>query len=113
MKSIIASGLLLGMAHGAAIAGPYVNSEINSGFSGSDHSGTTFENHVGYEGDNWYVQGGPVLVAPEGGDTEVELSGKVGGSIGVAENLTGYGEVSFTTGELNSYGTKVGLKYTF
>ena len=36
MKSIIASGLLLGMAHGAAIAGPYVNVENNAGFTGSD-----------------------------------------------------------------------------
>ena len=32
MKSIIAAGFLLGMAHGAAIAGPYVNVENNSGF---------------------------------------------------------------------------------
>ena len=39
MKSIIASGLLLGMAHGAAIAGPYVNVENNAGFTGSDFTG--------------------------------------------------------------------------
>ena len=34
MKSIIASGLLLGMAHGAAIAGPYANVEANSSYTG-------------------------------------------------------------------------------
>ena len=55
MKSIIASGLLLGMAHGAAQAGPYVNVEANSGFTGSDYTGTaTTDVHVGYEGANWY-----------------------------------------------------------
>ena len=31
MKSIILAGLLLGAAHGAAQAGPYVNVEANSG----------------------------------------------------------------------------------
>jgi hypothetical protein len=101
------------IAAAPAVAGPYANVEVNSGFSGSDHAGTTIDNHVGYEGNNWYIQGGPTVVAPEGGDTEVELSGKVGGSVGIAENLTGYGELSFITGETNSYGTKVGLKYTF
>ncbi len=50
MKSIIASGLLLGMAHGAAIAGPYANIEANSGFYGSDYVGTATDVHVGFEG---------------------------------------------------------------
>ena len=80
MKSIIASGLLLGMAHGAAIAGPYANVEANSGFVGSDYGGTATDVHVGYEGANWYVQGGPAIVlSPEGEDGEVQLSGKAGG----------------------------------
>ena len=52
MKSIIASGLLLGMAHGAAIAGPYVNVETNSGFVGNDYTGSATDVHVGVEGDN-------------------------------------------------------------
>ena len=56
MKSIIASGLLLGMAHGAAIAGPYVNVETNSGFVGNDYTGSATDVHVGVEGDNWYLQ---------------------------------------------------------
>ena len=38
--------------------------------------------HVGYEGANWYVQGGPVLTVLDGGDGDVELSGKAGGSYG-------------------------------
>ena len=114
MKSIIASGLLLGMAHGAAIAGPYANIESNSGFVGSDLSGTATDVHVGFEGANWYVQGGPVLIQPDGGEGDVELSGKAGGSYAISDALSLYGEVSFQTGEDdNSYGTKVGAKYNF
>ena len=101
------------IAAAPAVAGPYVNSEVNAGFSGSDHAGTTFENHVGYEGANWYIQAGPAIVAPEGGDTEVEFSGKVGGSVALTEQASGYGEVSFITGELNGYGAKLGVQYSF
>ena len=96
-----------------AIAGPYVNVESNSGFAGSDHAATTIDNHVGYEGNNWYVQAGPALVLPEGGDTELELSGKVGGSVAASDNVDVYGEVSFLTGETNGYGLKAGAKYKF
>ena len=114
MKSIIIAGLLLGAAHGAAQAGPYVNVEANSGFTGSDYTGTATDVHVGYEGANWYVQGGPVVLAPDGGDTDVELSGKAGGSVSLTEKLGAYGEVSFVTGDDdNGYGTKVGVKYSF
>ena len=114
MKSIIAAGLLLGMAHGAAIAGPYVNIESNSATVGSNYAGSVIDNHVGYEGANWYIQGGPAIVAPDGGDSSVELSGKAGGSVNLTQKLDAYGEVSFITGdEDNSYGTKVGLKYNF
>ena len=114
MKSIIASGLLLGMAHGAAIAGPYANIEANSGWTGTDYGGTVVDTHVGFEGDNWYLQGGPSIVSPDGGDSTVELSGKAGGSVSLTENLGAYGEVSFITGDDdNGYGTKVGIKYNF
>ena len=114
MKSIIASGLLLGMAHGAAIAGPYVNIEANSGWSGSDYGGTSIDNHIGYEGNGWSIQGGPTIVAPDGGEAEVELSGKVNGSVALTENLSAYGELSFITGnDDNGYGTKIGATYKF
>ena len=33
-------------APGAALAGPYVNVEANSGFSGTDYVGTTTDAHV-------------------------------------------------------------------
>ncbi len=113
MKSIIASGLLLGMAHGAAIAGPYVNVETNSGFVGNDYTGSATDVHVGYEGSNWYVQGGPAVLAPDAEDGDVELSGKAGGSYPLSDKLSVYGEFSFLTGDETNYGTKVGAKYNF
>lgn len=112
MKSIIAAGFLLGCAQGA-IAGPYANVEANSGYTGSDYNGTVTDVHVGYEGANWYVQGGPALIQMDDEDGDVELSGKAGGSYSVSESLSLYGEVSFITGDDNGYGTKVGAKYNF
>jgi len=95
------------------LAGPYANVETNSGFVGSDYTGSVTDVHVGYEGTNWYVQGGPALLAPDGEDGDVELSGKAGGSYGINEALSVYGEFSFLTGDTNGYGTKAGLKYNF
>ena len=114
MKSIILAGLLLGVAHGAAQAGPYANVEANSGFTGNDYTGTATDIHVGFEGTGWYVQGGPSILAPDASDGSVELSGKAGGSLNVTDNVSVYGEVSFITGEDDpSYGTKIGAKYNF
>jgi len=112
MKSLIITGLLISAA-GAAQAGPYANVETNSGFFGSDYTGSATDVHVGYEGANWYVQGGPALLAPDNADGDIELSGKAGGSYGINDALSVYGEVSFLTGDTTSYGTKAGLKYNF
>ena len=95
------------------LAGPYANVETNSGFFGSDFTGSATDIHVGYEGDNWFVQGGPALLAPDDADGDVELSGKAGGTYGINDALSVYGEVSFLTGDTNSYATKTGLKYNF
>jgi len=117
MKSIIASGLLLGMAHGAAIAGPYVNIENNAGFTGSDFNSQTTDFHVGYEASgslgSWGVQAGPSVVVPDGGDQETILTGKIFGSVAATEKLSIYGELSAAFDDTNSYGTKAGLKYSF
>ena len=112
MKSLIIAGLLISAA-GAAQAGPYVNVETNSGFAGSDYTVSATDVHVGYEGANWYAQGGTTLLAPDGADGDIELSGKAGGSYGVSDALSVYGEVSFITGDTNGYGAKVGAKYAF
>jgi hypothetical protein len=95
------------------LAGPYANVEVNSGYAGSDYTGSATDVHVGYEGANWYVQGGPALLAPDNVDGDIELSGKAGGSYGINDALSVYGELSFLTGDTNNYGTKAGLKYNF
>ena len=109
-------------APGAALAGPYVNVEANSGWTGSNYNGTVTDAHVGYEGalgesTSWYVQGGASLVSPDGGETDTVPSGKAGLGIGVTDALSAYGEVSFQgSGDSDidrGYGSKLGLKYTF
>ena len=117
MKSIVIAGLLLGAAHGAHAA-PYVNVEANQSYSGGDLGGTVTDIHVGYEGSSgaysWYVQGGPSVVAPDGGDGSTELSGKVGGSVAVSSTASVYGEVAgATTSDDPSIGLKAGLKWGF
>ena len=104
----------------AAIAGPYANVEANSGFVGSDYGGTVTDIHVGYESSltsksDWYIQGGPAIVAIDGEDQETELSGKVGINVSVTDKLGVYGEVAFLTDgdEDANYGTKAGVKYSF
>ena len=100
-----------------AFAKPYVNVEANSGFTGSDYTGTSTDFHVGVdgaEGDaSWYLQGGPTVVSPDGGEAETILTAKVGGGVGVTEALSVYGEISAAFDDTNSYGTKAGLKYRF
>ncbi|QPB07870.1 hypothetical protein [Synechococcus phage S-H38] len=121
IKSFIAAAAAAPLFAGAAMAGPYVNVEANSGFTGSNYSGTTTDFHVGYEGAagenaSWYVQGGPSLVSPDGAESETVFSAKAGGSVGVTEALSVYGEVSVATGidgADNGYGTKAGLKWAF
>jgi len=121
IKTAFAAAAALAFAPAAALAGPYVNVEANSGFSGSDYSGTTTDFHVGYEGTagesaSWYVQGGPSLVSPDGAESDTVFSAKAGGAVGVTEALSVYGEVSLATGANgadNGYGTKAGLKWAF
>ena len=122
IKSVFAATAALSMSAGAAFAGPYVNVEANSGWTGSNYNGTVTDAHVGYEGalgesTSWYVQGGASLVSPDGGETDTVPSGKAGLGIGVTDALSAYGEVSFqgsSDSDLDrGYGSKLGLKYTF
>jgi len=120
-KSVFAATAALSMSAGAAFAGPYVNVEANSGFVGSDYSGTVTDLHVGYEGAlgesaGYYVQAGPSLVSPDGAESETVFSGKAGASVAATERLDIYGEVSFATGiddADNGYGAKLGAKFNF
>ena len=122
IKSVFAATAALSMSAGAALAGPYVNVEANSGWTGADYTGTTTDAHVGYEGalgesGSWYVQGGASFVSPDGGETDTVPSGKAGLGFAVTDALGAYGEVSFIgSGDADidrGYGTKVGLKYSF
>ena len=114
--------LLLPFSPAAALAGPYVNVEANSGWTGSDYTGTTTDLHVGYEGPigegaSYYVQAGASVVSPDGGEVDTVPSGKAGLGVALSDSLGAYGEVSFqgsgATSVDRGYGTKVGLKYNF
>ena len=104
-----------------ASAGVYVNVESNAAYTGSDYTTRTTDFHVGYEGGNetfdYYVQGGPAVVATDGtDDADTQLSGKLGANIAATDNLDFYGEVSVLTAEGdtdNDWGTKIGAKYSF
>ena len=104
----------------AAFAGPYVNVEANSGFTGSDYTGTTTDAHVGYAGStgavSYGIQAGPSFVVTDAGESDTVLSGKVYGSVAATEALDVYGELSFAggiDGADNGYGTKVGVTWSF
>lgn len=101
-----------------ALAGPFVNIENNAGFSGSDFNGHVTDFHLGYEDStnfgSYYVQAGPSIFAPDGGEEETKLTGKVGGSIQASERVSIYGELAATfDSDENDYGTKLGVKYSF
>ena len=123
MKTIIAAGALIACSAGAAVAGPYVNVESNSGYTGNDWVGSTLETHVGYTSElgdisSWYIQGGPAFVSADSEDTETELSGKAGIGVDVTERLNVYGEVSFLTEDRSfendlGVGVKLGTTYSF
>ena len=109
---------------GAAFAGPYVNVESNLSYPDGDYSTGTTDLHIGYEGstDNvsYYVQAGPAFVHTDStDDTESEISGKVGASVAINEDLSVYGEIAGITGEDSSaddiinWGAKLGAKFSF
>ena len=120
IKSAFAAAAAAPFLATAAFAGPYVNVEANSGFAGSDYTGTTTDFHVGYEGSagalGYYIQGGPSLKSPDGGESETVFSAKAGGSVAATDSLSVYGEFSMATakgGADNGYGAKAGVKYSF
>ena len=119
IKTLIASGVAVSAAALAspALANVYVNPEFNGGSYGDDYLGGTLNLDVGFEGSSgaysYYIQGGPAVVMPDGEDQELELAGKFGGSVAVAENVSVYGEMSGMTGDELSIGTKLGMKYSF
>ena len=119
MKTL-ALALASTLVAGPAFAGVYVNVESNAGYTGSDYESRTTDFHVGYESTvgavDWYVQGGPAVVSVDGSDNDNQMSGKVGANVAASEKLGFYGEISVVTadGDVdNSWGTKIGTKYSF
>jgi hypothetical protein len=125
IAAVAASPFLLA---GAAFAGPYVNVESNLTYPDGEYSAATTDVHIGYEGTlgaegkiAYYVQGGPSLAHTEAADdTETELSGKIGASVPVTEDLSAYAEISgATAGEdsdgdtIRNWGAKIGAKFVF
>ena len=119
IAAVAASPFLLA---GAAFAGPHVNVEANSGWTGTDYTGTNTDLHVGFDGAlgekaSYYVQGGATVTAPDGTDGDTVPSGKLGLSASLTDALGVYGEVSFVgSGDENvdrGYGAKAGVKYSF
>ena len=105
-----------------ATVGVFVNVEANSSRTGSNFESTVTDLHVGYEGGTenfgYYIQGGPAIVAVDGVDSDNRLSGKLGGSFQATEAFGVYGEISVLTADNdtnndNSWGTKIGAKYSF
>ena len=102
-----------------ALAGPYINVESNASYIGSDYTSRSTDLHIGYEGDvgqlSYYIQGGKTINAADGVDSDSNTSGKLGASVSPTEKINLYGEVSFAAVEDadNTYGTKLGIKYTF
>jgi len=119
IKSLFGIAAATALAVPSAFAGVYVNVENNGSRTGSDFTSATTDFHLGYEGEagalGYYLQGGPAVVRPDGGDSDTQFSGKLGGSFGATEKLDVYGEVSFVTADDadNNYGTKLGVKYAF
>tara|TARA_B100001989_G_C24368919_1_gene378361 strand:+ start:283 stop:654 length:372 start_codon:yes stop_codon:yes gene_type:complete len=122
IKTTIAAVAAPFLFAGAAFAGPYVNVESNSSWTGSNYTGTNTDAHVGWEGTlgettSYYVQGGATLVSPDGGELDTVPSGKAGIGVGVTDSLGVYGEISFVgSGDSNvdrGYGSKAGIKYSF
>ena len=112
--AVAVSGVLAGSA---ALAGPYVNVENNGSYV-DGFQGSVTDIHLGYEGGEgaygFYAQGGFALV-DDTDDVNAELSGKVGGSVTVADSgFSLYGELSgITTANDPVFGTKMGAKYAF
>ena len=109
------------LASTPAMAGPYVNVETNASYTGSDYTSRDTDLHVGYENAvgalDYYIQGGKTINAADGVDSDSNWSGKFGGSVAATEKLGVYGEVAFSNifdeDTDNSWGTKLGAKYSF
>ena len=123
-KPLIAAAAAAPLFAGAAFAGPYVNVEANASYPDGEYTSATTDLHFGFDGGSekvsWYVQGGPAFNHTDStDDTETELSGKVGASVAINEDLSVYGEIAGISGEDSSsddiidWSGKIGATFNF
>ena len=119
IAALAASPLLLS---GAAFAGPYVNVEANGSYPDADYASGNLELQLGYEGStegglDWYASVGPTIPHTEAADEfgDVEIAGYLGGSFGISEIVSVYGEVygQTTPTDDKDFSGKVGAKFSF
>jgi len=105
-----------------AFAGPYVNVEANGSYPDGDYTSGNLELQIGYEGStpgglDWYASVGPTVPHTETADDfgDVEIAGYLGGSYGISESVSLYGEVygQTTPSDDNDFSGKVGAKFVF
>ena len=120
MKKIIAL-TAASLCSSPVLAGPYVNVETKTNYTGSEYKSRATDVHLGYSNKlgelAYYVQGGKTINAANGVDSDSAWSGKVGGSVSATDKLGVYGEFSFANvadeETDNTYGTKLGAKFFF
>lgn len=121
MKSIIAAGILLGALHGAtapAIAGPYLEGEVEFTGTEEDYKKNKSQARAGYEwdfnGTKPYIEVGGGAVTPDGGDADGFLAIEAGAKHNIGENLSvkaSFEQLRFE--DETDWKVKVGTKYSF
>ena len=110
----------------SAVAGPYINADIESSFYDGDYHMSQTGLHLGYKDVKgkleYHIQGGPLLTEvdnPDDAGIEIDYSAKAGVSYAVSDNVDVYGKVTamfFNTdyyGKFDEVTTNVGVTYQF
>ena len=110
----------------AAVAGPYINADIESSFYDGEYHMSQTGLHLGYKDVKgkleYHIQGGPLLTEvdnPDDAGIEIDYSAKAGISYAVDDNVDIYGNVTamfFNTdyyGKFDEVTTNVGVTYQF
>ena len=122
-STIAAATAAVAFAPAAALAGPYVNVEINAGWTGDNYTGllliSTLSTKVPSVSPALLTMSKvAAIVAADGAENSTRFSGKAGVGIPVSDALGVYGGFSFITAEDEfmddlGVGGKLGLKYNF
>ena len=110
----------------SAVAGPYINADIESSFYDGEYHMSQTGLHLGYKDVKgkleYHIQGGPLLTEvdnPDDAGIEIDYSAKAGVSYAVSDNVDVYGKVTamfFNTdyyGKFDEVTTNVGVTYQF